>query len=80
MFPFQDVYRDKHPEALYRASNINISRFTTRFPFSMKLIGYARCDPIEGEKAIKEVVYARQALGPRVLKLYPRSERWIDDT
>ncbi|GAH39459.1 unnamed protein product, partial [marine sediment metagenome] len=39
-FPFQDVFRDKHPEALYRASNINVSRFTTRFPFSMKLIGY----------------------------------------
>jgi len=79
VFPFQDVFRDKHPEALYRASNINISRFTTRFPFSMKLIGYARCDPMEGEKAIKEVTYARQVLGLRGLKLHPRSERWIDD-
>ncbi len=79
VFPFQDVFRDKHPEALYRASNINVSRFTTRFPFSMKLIGYARCDPMEGEKAIKEVTYARQVLGLRGLKLHPRSERWIDD-
>ena len=79
VFPFQDVFRDKHPEALYRASNINISRFTTRFPFSMKLIGYARCDPMEGEKAIKEVTYAREVLGLRGLKLHPRSERWIDD-
>jgi len=79
VFPFQDVFRDKHPEALYRASNINISRFTTRFPFSMKLIGYARCDPMEGGKAIKEVTYAREVLGLRGLKLHPRSERWIDD-
>ncbi|MBA7641669.1 hypothetical protein ES703_49354 [subsurface metagenome] len=79
VFPFQDVFRDKHPEALYRASNINVSRFTTRFPFSMKLIGYARCDPMEGEKAIKEVTYAREVLGLRGLKLHPRSERWIDD-
>ncbi|MHA1486218.1 MAG: amidohydrolase family protein, partial [Promethearchaeota archaeon] len=65
--------------ARYRASNINVSRFTTRFPFSMKLIGYARCDPMEGEKAVNEVGYARQELGLRGLKLHPRSERWIDD-
>ena len=79
VFPFQDVFRDKQPEALYRASNINVSRFTTRFPFSLKLIGYARCDPMEGSKAIKEVGYARNVLGLRGLKLHPRSERWIDD-
>ncbi|NHJ26201.1 MAG: hypothetical protein EAX89_16600 [Candidatus Lokiarchaeota archaeon] len=79
VFPFQDVFRDKHPEALYRASNINVSRFTTRFPFSMKLIGYARCDPMEGQRAVNEVNYAREELGLRGLKLHPRSERWIDD-
>jgi len=79
VFPFQDVFRDKKPEALYRASNINVSRFTTRFPFSMKLIGYARCDPMEGPKAVNEVSYAREVLGLRGLKLHPRSERWIDD-
>ncbi|MHA1412199.1 MAG: amidohydrolase family protein [Promethearchaeota archaeon] len=78
VFPFQDVFRDKRPEARYRASNINISRFTTRFPFSMKLIGYARVDPMEGEKAIKEVRYAREVLGLRGLKLHPRSEGYID--
>jgi len=78
-FPFQDVFRDKYPEALYRASNINISRFTTRFPFSMKLIGYGRCNPMEGEKAVKEVKYAREVLGLRGLKLHPRSEQWVDN-
>ncbi|MFX1322418.1 MAG: amidohydrolase family protein [Promethearchaeota archaeon] len=78
VFPFQDVFRAKHPEALYRASNINISRFTTRFPFSMKLIGYGRCDPMEGEKAVNEVKYAREVLGLRGLKLHPRSEGYID--
>ena len=78
-FPFQDVFRDKQPEALYRASNINISRFTTRFPFSMKLIGYGRCDPMEGEKAVNEVRYMREVLGLRGLKLHPRSEGWIDN-
>ncbi|MFX1329322.1 MAG: amidohydrolase family protein [Promethearchaeota archaeon] len=77
-FPFQDVFRDKYPEALYRASNINVSRFTTRFPFSMKLIGYGRCDPMEGQKAINEVKHIRESLGLRGLKLHPRSEGYID--
>jgi predicted TIM-barrel fold metal-dependent hydrolase len=77
-FPFQDVFRDKYPEALYRASNINVSRFTTRFPFSMKLIGYGRCDPMEGQKAVNEVKYVRETLGLRGLKLHPRSEGYID--
>ena len=77
-FPFQDVFRAKHPEALYRASNINVSRFTTRFPFSMKLIGYGRVDPMEGQKAVNEVKYAREELGLRGLKLHPRSEGYID--
>jgi len=72
------VFRAKLPEALYRASNINVSRFTTRFPFSMKLIGYGRCDPMEGEKAVNEVKYAREVLGLRGLKLHPRSEGYID--
>ncbi len=77
-FPFQDEFRGNNPEALYRASNLNVSRFTTRFPFSMKLIGYARCDPMEGQKAVNEVKYAREVLGLRGLKLHPRSEGWID--
>ncbi|MFX1570616.1 MAG: amidohydrolase family protein [Promethearchaeota archaeon] len=78
-FPFQDVFRDKHPEALYRASNINVSRFTTRFPFSLKLIGYGRVDPMEGQKAINEVKHLRETLGLRGLKLHPRSEGYIDN-
>jgi len=78
VFPFQDTFRDKQPEALYRASNINISRFTTRFPFSFKLIGYCRVDPMEGEKTVNEVKYGNEVLGLRGLKLHPRSEGWID--
>jgi predicted TIM-barrel fold metal-dependent hydrolase len=78
-FPFQDVFRTKMPEALYRASNINVSRFTNRFPFSMKLIGYGRCDPMEGQKAVNEVKYIRETLGLRGLKLHPRSEGYIDN-
>ncbi|MBD3195748.1 MAG: hypothetical protein GF317_11870 [Candidatus Lokiarchaeota archaeon] len=78
VFPFQDVFRAKRPEALYRASNLNISRFTKRFPFSMKLIGYCRVDPMEGEKAVQEVKHSREVLGLSGLKLHPRSEGWVD--
>lgn len=78
VFPFQDTFRNKRPEALYRASNINVSRFTTHFPFSFKLIGYCRVDPMEGDKAVNEIKYANEVLGLRGLKLHPRSEGWID--
>lgn len=78
VFPFQDVFRDKKPEALYRASNLNVARFTTRFPFSLRLIGYMRCDPMQGQKAVDEVDFG-YSLGLRGLKLHPRSEGWIDN-
>jgi len=78
-FPFQDVFRDRKPEAQYRASNLNVSRFTTKFPFSLKLIGYARCNPMEGKKAVEEVRTAVENLGLRGLKLHPRSDLWLDN-
>jgi len=78
VFPFQDVFRDRRPEALYRASNLNVSRFATKFPYSLKLIGYARCNPMEGPKAIAELRNAVQNLGLRGLKLHPRSDLWLD--
>ncbi|MCP4761273.1 MAG: hypothetical protein GY870_05795 [archaeon] len=77
VFPFQDVFRNKDPQALYHASNINVSRITTRFPFSLRLIGYMRCDPMEGQKALNEVDFGA-SMGARGLKLHPRSEGWID--
>ncbi|MBD3350240.1 MAG: hypothetical protein GF364_02025 [Candidatus Lokiarchaeota archaeon] len=78
VFPFQDVFRDKKKEALYRASNLNVARFTTRFPFSLRLIGYMRCNPMEGKKAVNEVENGYK-LGVRGLKLHPRSDGWIDN-
>jgi len=77
-FPFQDVFRQKNPEATYNASNINVSRFATKFPYSLRLIGYGRCNPMEGERAVKEVDHI-YSLGLRGLKLHPRSEQWIDN-
>ncbi|MEJ2279977.1 MAG: hypothetical protein P8Y70_19855, partial [Candidatus Lokiarchaeota archaeon] len=73
-------FRDKSPEALYHSSNLNIARFTKKFPFSLKLIGYCRVDPTEGERAVNELRFAREQLGLRGLKLHPRSEGWVDKT
>ncbi|MHA1785936.1 MAG: amidohydrolase family protein [Candidatus Helarchaeota archaeon] len=78
VFPFQDIFRFNKSEAAYRASNINISRNTTRFPLSCRLIGYGRCDPQEKQKAVNEVKFAIEQLGLRGLKLHPRSEQWLD--
>ncbi|NHI93378.1 MAG: hypothetical protein EAX96_12905 [Candidatus Lokiarchaeota archaeon] len=79
VFPFQDTFRFNKPDAAYRASNINISRNTTTFPLSCRLIGYGRCDPQEKIKAINEVKFAIEQLGLRGLKLHPRSEQWLDN-
>jgi len=78
VFPFQDTFRFNKSEAAYRASNINISRVTTTFPLSCRLIGYGRCDPQEKSKAVNEVKYAIEQLGLRGFKLHPRSEQWLD--
>ena len=78
MFPFQDVYRDKMPEALYHASNINVHRTVSKFPNSLRTIGYMRCDPTEGKKALDEMDYVYNNLRIRGMKLHPRSEGWID--
>ncbi|MHC1591228.1 MAG: amidohydrolase family protein [Candidatus Helarchaeales archaeon] len=78
VFPFHDTFRDKRPEALFRASNYNIARNTTTFPNSLRLIGYGRCDPQEREKAVNEIKFGAEVLGLRGWKLHPRSELWLD--
>jgi predicted TIM-barrel fold metal-dependent hydrolase len=77
-FPFQDEFRGKMSEALYRASNTNVSRAVSRFPISLRMIGYMRCNPLEGPKAVAEVDYCAKNLAIRGLKLHPRSEGWVD--
>ncbi|MBN2151440.1 MAG: amidohydrolase family protein [Candidatus Lokiarchaeota archaeon] len=77
-FPFQDKYRAENPEALYRASNERISQVVTKFPVSLKMIGYCRVHPDEGQKALDEIAHSVNVKGLRGLKLHPRSEQWLD--
>jgi predicted TIM-barrel fold metal-dependent hydrolase len=77
-FPFQDKYRADKPEALYRASNERISQVVTKFPVSLKMIGFCRVHPEEGQKALDEIAHSVTVKGLRGLKLHPRSEQWLD--
>jgi len=79
VFPFQDIFRDKKPEALYRASNTNVARQVSKFPVSLRLNGYIRVHPDERKKALDEIDYwANGVNNIRGLKLHPRSEGWLD--
>lgn len=79
VFPFQDVFRKKKPEAIFRASNLNVARHVSQFPVSMRLSGYIRCVPWEGQKALDEVDYwMNQTANIRGIKLHPRSDGWLD--
>ncbi|MHA1371271.1 MAG: amidohydrolase family protein, partial [Promethearchaeota archaeon] len=77
-FPFQDKYRAEKPEALYRASNERVASIVTRFPVSLRMFGYCRVHPDEGQKAIDEVIHSIKVKGLVGLKLHPRSEQWLD--
>jgi hypothetical protein len=77
-FPFQDKYRADKPEALYRASNERVAEAVTKFPVSLKMIGYCRVHPDEGQQAVDEVTHSITVKGLRGLKLHPRSEQWLD--
>ncbi|WP_371803478.1 amidohydrolase family protein [Candidatus Lokiarchaeum ossiferum] len=79
VFPFQDVFRKKKPAAIFRASNINVARHVSQFPVSLRLNGYIRCVPWEGQKALDEVdFWMNQTANIRGIKLHPRSDGWLD--
>ncbi|MHA1683617.1 MAG: amidohydrolase family protein [Promethearchaeota archaeon] len=77
-FPFQDTYRKNDPRAQFAASNERVSNVVSRFPVSLKMLGYCRVDPNEGQSAIDELHRSIEVLGLRGLKLHPRSEGWLD--
>ncbi|MHA1791067.1 MAG: amidohydrolase family protein [Promethearchaeota archaeon] len=77
-FPFQDTYRANDPKALFAASNDRVAKIVSKFPVSLKMLGYCRINPDEGQKAIDELRYSIKVRGLRGLKLHPRSEGWLD--
>lgn len=79
VFPFNDEFKWREGDkgkAIYWRSNDNISRWVTRAPYSLRLIGYGRVVPYEGELAINELHRLVEKLGLRGLKVHPRSDGW----
>jgi len=79
VFPFNDEFKWREGDegkATYWRSNDNIARWVTRAPYSLRLIGFGRVVPYEGELAINELHRVVESLGLRGLKLHPRSDGW----
>nr|MDO8081665.1 amidohydrolase family protein [Candidatus Freyarchaeota archaeon] len=79
VFPFNDDFKWREGDegnAIYWRSNDNISRWVTRAPYSLRLIGFGRVVPTEGKLAINELHRMVETLGLRGLKVHPRSDGW----
>ena len=79
IFPFHDTFRNRLPEAEYRASNINIHRNISSYPGALRFIGFMRLNPEMGIDKVKTELDFGIGLGLRGLKLHPRSDLWLDD-
>lgn len=81
VFPMHDTYRfgeDGEPE--FKPSNDEIHDWTTKYPHSLKLSGFARVNPDDGAKAIEELKRAILDCGLVGLKLHPKAEKFRIDT
>ncbi|MGQ9720887.1 MAG: amidohydrolase family protein [Candidatus Jordarchaeum sp.] len=79
VFPFNDEFKwrdEDEGKAIYWRSNDNIARWVTRAPYSLRLIGFGRVVPAEGELAVNELHRMVETLGLRGLKVHPRSDGW----
>ncbi|MHA1440957.1 MAG: amidohydrolase family protein [Candidatus Heimdallarchaeota archaeon] len=79
IFPFHDTFRNRMPEAEYRASNINIHRNISSYPGALRFIGFMRLNPQMGIDKVKTELDFGVGLGLRGVKLHPRSDLWLDD-
>jgi predicted TIM-barrel fold metal-dependent hydrolase len=84
VFPYTDDYSkpESKNEASFRISNDKIAGWTTRAPHSIRLIGFARVDPMDGKRqediAVKELERSVQVLGLRGLKLHPLAQLFLN--
>jgi predicted TIM-barrel fold metal-dependent hydrolase len=79
IFPFHDTFRNRLPEAEYRASNINIHRNISSYPGALRFIGFMRINPQMGIDKVKTELDYGIDLGLRGVKLHPRSDLWLDE-
>ncbi|MFW9960315.1 MAG: amidohydrolase family protein [Candidatus Thorarchaeota archaeon] len=84
VFPYTDDYSkpESSKQPSFKVSNDKIAGWTTRAPHSIRLIGFARVDPMDGAEqkdiAVKELERSVQVLGLRGLKLHPLAQLFLD--
>jgi len=84
VFPYTDDYSkpESNKEPSFKVSNDKIAGWTTRAPHSIRLIGFARVDPMDGirqkDMAVRELERSVQVLGLRGLKLHPLAQLFLD--
>jgi predicted TIM-barrel fold metal-dependent hydrolase len=84
VFPYTDDYSKpgSKEEASFRVSNDKIAGWTTRAPHSVRLIGFARVDPLDDMRsknlAVEELQRGVKHLGLRGLKLHPLAQLFLD--
>jgi predicted TIM-barrel fold metal-dependent hydrolase len=84
VFPYTDDYSKpgSKKEASFKVSNDKIAGWTTRAPHSIRLIGFARVDPLDGMKsknlAVEELERSVKLLGLRGLKLHPLAQLFLE--
>ncbi|MGQ9721738.1 MAG: amidohydrolase family protein [Candidatus Jordarchaeum sp.] len=76
-FPFNDATAYKTSPSFQIPNDRILSRAAV-LPYSLRMLGFVRVDPHEGEKAVEELVRCSQ-LGARGLKLHPISQKFLDD-
>jgi predicted TIM-barrel fold metal-dependent hydrolase len=84
VFPYTDDYSvpESTKDPSFKVSNDKIAGWTTRAPHSIRLIGFARVNPMDGirqkDLAVKELERSVQTLGLRGLKLHPLAQLFLD--
>ncbi|MHA1597040.1 MAG: amidohydrolase family protein [Candidatus Asgardarchaeia archaeon] len=78
VFPMNDVYADELIPK-FRRSNDVIWRITKKMPDSLRMLGFVRLDPHDGDKAVDELRRGVEELHLYGLKLHPISQYFVSD-
>ncbi len=76
-FPFNDATAYNTSPSFQLPNDMVLSRARV-LPYSLRMLGFVRVDPHEGEKAIEEIKRCTQQ-GARGLKLHPISQKFLSE-
>lgn len=76
-FPFNDSSAYKTSPSFQIPNDRVLSRATV-LPYSLRMLGFVRVDPHDGEKAVQEIIRCSQQRA-RGLKLHPISQKFLNE-